>query len=162
MTDSFASASAAVLTSSVHLERLDLCENGSATAPMPKSLADALVQCRSLQCLVVDCYSIDDSQMLPIVASVRWLKFCFVSGATGLTDAFLTALSEHCRDLAWLHVNNSALLTASGLRKLIKRCPRLCYLEVHPDSLSPTAATACTVCRNAAVQAGGEGVELET
>jgi hypothetical protein len=51
MTDSFASALAAVLTSNVHLERLDLSGNGSATAPMPKALADALVQCRSLQCL---------------------------------------------------------------------------------------------------------------
>jgi hypothetical protein len=140
MTDSFASALAAVLTSNVRLERLDLCRNGSATAPMPKALADAFVLCRSLQCLVVDCSRIDDSQMLPIVASVRWVKFCPVSGATGLTDAFFTALSEHCRDLAWLHVNNSALLTASGLRKLIKRCPRLYYLEVHPDSMSPVTA----------------------
>jgi hypothetical protein len=75
----FASALAAVLTTST-------C--------MPRVLPETLACCRRLTWLEVECYSLSDSQMLPLVVSAHRLECYSVHESTDLTDACLAALSE--------------------------------------------------------------------
>jgi hypothetical protein len=143
--DSFAAAVATVVTSNAHFSFLNTKQgerNGTTVAPMPQVLADALALCRHLVWLEIECYSLTNRQTAPMVASLRWLVIFTLPKAADLTDAFLSALAQHCRDLAWLRVINSALLTEGALLQLIQRCPKLSYLDVHPRSMSAATAAA--------------------
>jgi hypothetical protein len=144
----FATALAAVITTSIHLNYLDLEYEGTTTvAPMPQVLADAFIYNRRWVWLAIGCYNVAECQLLPIVASLRWLVIFTLPKAADLTDAFLSALAQHCRDLAWLRVNNSALLTEGALLQLIQRCRKLSHLEVHRRSMSTTTVDALAAAR---------------
>jgi Leucine-rich repeat (LRR) protein len=138
----FAAAVAAVLTNNSRIASVELSSHHLPVTPMPQVLADALATCRSLRYFVLESYNVTDNQMLPIIASLRWLKFLTLYAATGLTDVFLAALARHCHDLSWLRVTSSALLTESGLLELIKRCPKLTELGVHRNNMSAATAAA--------------------
>jgi hypothetical protein len=133
----FASALAAVLTTST-------C--------MPRVLPETLACCRRLTWLEVECYSLFNSQMLPLVVSAHRLECCSVPGSTDLTYACLAALSENCRDLSWLHVNSSALLMEGALLQLPQRYPKLSELDVHPRSMSAATVAALHIGNRASTE----------
>jgi hypothetical protein len=144
----FATALAAVITNCIHLSHLDLKYEGTTTvAPMPQVLADAFTHSRRWVWLAIECYNVAECQLLPVVISLRWLVIFTLPKAADLTDAFLSALAQHCRDLAWLRVNSSALLTEPGLLQLMQRCRKLSHLELHRRSMSATTADALAAAR---------------
>jgi hypothetical protein len=144
----FATALAAVITTSIHLNYLDLEYEGTTTvAPMPQVLADAFTHSRRWVWLAIECYNVAECQLLPVVISLRWLVIFTLPKAADLTDAFLSALAQHCRDLAWLRVNSSALLTEGALLQLIQCCRKLSHLEVQRRSMSATTADALAAAR---------------
>jgi hypothetical protein len=143
---SSATALAAVLTRNNRVTSVWLngCRGDVIVTLIPQALADALAQCRAVQILVVERFNITDSQMLPIVASMRDIRHCNVARATGLSDAFLTALAEHCPDLSCLCVSSCYQLTEPALVQLTQRCRRLTFLAVHWQSMSTATAAALT------------------
>jgi hypothetical protein len=115
---SFASALAAVLSKRVHLTHLELTryeETLISVAPMPQVLVDALEHCPGWESLEIECYSVDDAQMMP-------MEVLAVPAGAGLTVAFVVALAQHCRSLSWLHLTNHASITEGALLHLIQRC----------------------------------------
>jgi hypothetical protein len=141
----FASSLAAVLTNSSQFRSVRLsCHSvfHCVGTPVPQVLVNALAQCRSLEELALGCYNVTDLQMLPILASTRYLDRCVVPVATELSDAFLSALAQHCRNLSHLNVSRSTHLTEGALVQLTQRCPRLTDLVVHYNSMSSATAAA--------------------
>jgi hypothetical protein len=115
----FVSALGAVLTNCIHLHDLHLANDNNgdtlAVIPMPQLLANAFAHCRNLRWLEIECYDVSDSQMVPAIASLCWLDIVALPAATGLTDAFLCALAQNCRDLSCLGIHSSAQVTEAAL-----------------------------------------------
>jgi hypothetical protein len=82
--------------------------------------------------------------MVLAIASLRWLDIVALPAAIGLTDAFLCALAQNCRDLSCLGIHSSAQVTKAGLIQLTERCRRLSHREVHRSSMTTATANALT------------------
>jgi hypothetical protein len=79
--------------------------------------------------------------MLAIIVSANDLERCAVGKCPGLTDAFLSALAEHCPHLSWLCVSKCPQFTEPALVQLAQRCRKLSNLDVHRKSVSIATVT---------------------
>lgn len=113
---------------------------------LPVGLSDALASAEHgrLLSLRVCGFSVTDQQLLPIIRSNPRLETLQLPKATTLTDATVSAIAEHCRNLKDLNVHQAHKLTEAALVRLFQRCHRLTTMYVSDRAMS--LATAAALC----------------